>query len=114
MDVFCEAEHAHDPSRLRHQALPAKAARLGPSSGSYATPAPTWLTGRRQPRCGLQNRGGHVTETLGHVPEFGGHDAEMVGQGGPKYAIANGQTPFAVVQLLHGPGQVASCQGPAD
>ena len=44
------------------------------------------LTGRRPPSGGYQSSVGHVTEMLGHAPEFGGHDAETVGHAPPKYA----------------------------
>ena len=45
------------------------------------------LTGRRPPSGGYQISFGHVTEMLGHAPEFGGHDAETVGHAPPKYAV---------------------------
>jgi len=30
---------------------------------------------------------GHLTETIGHIPEFGGHDAGTGDRNGPKFAL---------------------------
>lgn len=60
------------------------------------------MTGQIPPSNGHQPSAGHVTEIIGHAPEFGGHDAETAGHAPPKYALArefcNKRLPLAVLK----------------